>query len=113
MIRGIGVDMVSIERMRRVHDRSGDRFAKKILTSNELIKYNSVNDKVRFLSKCWAVKEATFKAQGDDRLDMLNDVEYDSPNVKICDQLSDRIHLSLSDDNGYVVAFVIMEYDEQ
>ena len=112
MIRGIGVDMVCVSRMRRVYDKNPERLAKKILTSNEYQKYNTVSDQVQFLAKCWAVKEATFKAYGDSRIDMLKDIEYDSPNVKVFG-CGGTTHLSLSDDNGYVVAFVVMEIENE
>jgi holo-[acyl-carrier protein] synthase len=108
MIAGIGVDMVSVARMRRSYERTrnSERLANKILTSTELVGYNDSTDKALYLAKCWAVKEATFKCLGFP-YDWLS-ISYVSPNV-IVEGVDGNFHLSLSDDNGYVIAFVIME----
>lgn len=106
MIQGIGVDMVSLARMRRVYERNSVRLAKKILTSAELQRYNDTSDKALFLAKCWAVKEATFKTLGF-AYEWLS-ISYESPDVKV-EGVEGNFHCSLSDDNGFVIAFVIWE----
>ena len=64
MIAGIGVDLATISRIEKVHQRFGDRFAKRILNSEEMPAYNSHHSPDRFLTKRFAVKEAAVKALG-------------------------------------------------
>ena len=62
MIFGIGTDMVEINRIKNIN--SIDRFAKKILSKNELNFFNSLKQekKITYLSKQFAGKEAVSKA---------------------------------------------------
>ena len=64
MIFGIGTDMVEINRIKNIN--SIDRFAKKILSKNELNFFNSLKQekKITYLSKQFAGKEAVSKAIG-------------------------------------------------
>ena len=109
MVIGLGCDLVSIERMRHHYT---EKLAKKILTSEEISGYNSANDKALYLAKCWAVKEATWKSLSDKKLDMLKDVSYVSPNVHVVGQDDIDFLVSLSDDNGFVMATVVAQKKE-
>ncbi|MGB4346728.1 MAG: holo-ACP synthase [Burkholderiaceae bacterium] len=69
MIFGIGTDILRIERVAAALSRHGDRFAEKILGTEELEKYHRRKDKVaarglRFLATRFAAKEAFSKAIG-------------------------------------------------
>ncbi|HSJ38979.1 MAG TPA: holo-ACP synthase [Planococcus sp. (in: firmicutes)] len=65
MITGIGLDIVELERIRRLDGKSA-KFRERILTANELTEYNllSANRKTEFLAGRFAVKEAFGKAKG-------------------------------------------------
>ena len=63
-IVGIGTDIVEISRIEAVIGRSGDRFAKRILSDAEWDAYRQHKQPVRFLAKRFAVKEAASKALG-------------------------------------------------
>lgn len=65
MIKGIGLDIVEINRIEKALSRSG-RFAMRILTEKELTIFNSLTDgrKVEFLAGRFAAKEAYAKANG-------------------------------------------------
>lgn len=106
MIVGIGCDLVSIERMRM---KFSERLANKVLTKLELVAYNDLEDKARYLAKCWAVKEATFKSLNDDSLDMLKSVTYISPDVYVDGHDDKSFFVSVSDDNGFAMATVVAE----
>ena len=56
----IGVDIVSINRIRTVFEKYGTRFTDQFLTESE--KGNKLT--AEYLAKCWAVKEASIKASG-------------------------------------------------
>lgn len=62
MLKGIGCDIVDIERIAGNHD-----LAKRVLTERELIVYNSVSGhrKDEYLAGRFAAKEAVFKAISD------------------------------------------------
>ena len=64
MIKGIGTDLVRTSRIANSLERFGERFAEKILASREMTDFKSSKDKVKFLSKRFAAKEAVAKALG-------------------------------------------------
>jgi holo-[acyl-carrier protein] synthase len=130
-IYGIGVDIVEVsritEKLRRSYNLGEEhKFAKKILTNSEFVLYlaiEKVSERARFVSKCWAVKEAFVKALGTGFTGDFHwgDIAYVSPgNVRPTVQLSDRahynslmknktIHLSVSDEITTVIAYVTIE----
>jgi len=126
-IYGIGVDIVEVARMEE--KISNDNFAKKLLTSSEYnvyISIETITERARFASKCWAVKEAFVKALGTGFTGdfQWGDITYSSPgNKRPSIQLSERayynslmkyktLHLSVSDEKMNVIAFVTIEEEE-
>ncbi|MFC0180421.1 holo-ACP synthase [Thorsellia kenyensis] len=123
-IFGIGSDIVEISRIKKTYDRFGDKFAKRILTDNEWQIYQTHADKIRFLAKRFAVKEAAAKALGlgirnglaFNQFGTVND-EFGKPSLqlfKTAQMLSEQLgittsHLTLSDEINYSIAFVIFE----
>jgi holo-[acyl-carrier protein] synthase len=126
MIHGIGVDIVEIDRFRKIVNRHGDKFAKKILAVNEYDTYLKSNNKETYLSKCWAVKEAFVKAMGTGFTGVYKktDIMYNSPGdsrptIDVSDEIASdvsmrniTINLSVSDETSNVVAFVVLEYQD-
>ncbi len=125
MIHGIGIDIVSVERIQENLTRYGSRFSERILSSNELEEFTANNFPARFLAKRFAAKEALAKALGTGFRDGMHlnqiTVAHDSegrPQLscegKISQVLSaNNIHhsyLSLSDENEYACAVVVLEY---
>jgi len=123
-IAGIGTDIVSISRIRQVHQRHSQRFAKRVLSPDEWAEFSTHFDPPIFLAKRFAVKEATAKALG---TGMRNGVCFTDISVthsslgqpqlrctgstrELMDNLGVReAHLSLSDETEYAVAFVVLE----
>lgn len=62
MILGLGIDVASIDRMRAVLDRHGDRMWTRILTPLEREALERRRDRATALSGRWAAKEAAVKA---------------------------------------------------
>jgi holo-[acyl-carrier protein] synthase len=124
MIVGIGVDLVSIERIERLLQRFGDAFAKKVLSDAELTEFEKQKHPARFLAKCFAAKEAAVKAlgQGFRKGMTLHDisVNYDEQGKPNLDwlgaakqqfvQKANQAHLSISDETDTAIAYVILEY---
>ena len=124
MIFGIGTDIVEVERIKNLS--SIIKFAKKILSQNELNIFNSLNEdqKVYFLSKQFAAKEAISKALGTGigreaslkNIEILRD-EKGKPFFNAINELSEylsnlgitKTHVSLSDEINYAIAMVILE----
>ncbi len=124
MIFGIGTDMVSIDRIAAVHDRYGERFARRIMRSEELDAYRAHNDKNRLLAKRFAVKEAAVKALGTGEREgvLLKDfaithsalgkpqLNISGEAARLCQSFGICAHhVSLSDEQNSVIAFVILE----
>ena len=64
MIRGVGVDVVEIERVRRALQRWPSRFSARVLHPRERALYARQRDPGAFLARQWALKEAVAKALG-------------------------------------------------
>jgi holo-[acyl-carrier protein] synthase len=124
MIYGIGTDLVAVARMTELHARFGTRLAERILAGAELADYAGARDKDRLLAKRFAAKEALAKALGTGLrapVSLTNIiVEHDDhgrPGFSFAPDLqawlsARRIattHLSISDEQGHAVAFVIAE----
>lgn len=103
MIKGIGVDLLSINRI-------NFKIAKKVLSIEEKEIFDSIdneNIKREYLAERFAVKEALFKADNQyfnyDKITILND-ETGKPYLKDINGL-----VSIAHDNGMVCAFVVLK----
>lgn len=119
----IGTDIVNIDRIGQVLDQQGDRFLRRILTSAEQSEYQRRGKPLKFLANRFAGKEAIAKALGTgiaqgvtfQGIEILPD-EHGAP----CAQLhgvalekqqalgATRVHISLADEQEYVVAFAVI-----
>jgi len=64
-IKGIGIDLVEIDRLNRAHQRWGSRLERRVLSGEEtLIRKKSKKQYLTYLAGRFAVKEAIFKALG-------------------------------------------------
>jgi holo-[acyl-carrier protein] synthase len=124
MIIGTGVDIVEIERLRKIIDRLKDRFIVRVFTAGEQ-KYcrNHRNPLPHFAAR-FAAKEAVFKALGTGWAKGVTwlDVDVrregqDAPTIVLhgeAQRLSaskgvHKVHLSLSHSEQWAVAMVILE----
>lgn len=118
---GIGIDIVELKRVNQIYLKYGEKFAKKILSNSELENFKISNNKISFLAKRFAAKEAVGKALG---IGILNGVllknifvTHDSlgkPSIKINNikklksHLNKVIYISISDEKKYAVANAII-----
>ena len=124
MIVGIGTDVVSIERIQGVLDRHGERFVKRVLTPAERARFARTKLKASHLAKRWAAKEAFSKAIGTgihapftwQSITVGRDPRGKPlviPSPEMARHLESmgvtRSHVSLTDDAGVAVAFVVLE----
>ncbi len=125
MIVGIGTDIASIPRVEAAWKRSGERFARRILTETEYAVFEQRNCSVSYLASRFAAKEAASKALGTgigkvsfQELEVSN-MESGAPvltfsGAALTLQLAKgivRLHISLSDEKDYAQAFVVLEAD--
>jgi holo-[acyl-carrier protein] synthase len=127
MIFGIGTDIISVARIEAAVQRHGDAFAKRILSTHELVELTEHAHPARFLAKRFAAKEAFAKATGQglrhpislQRITVSHDA-LGKPIFVFDELLAEHLtklgivrhHLSLSDEKDTAVAFVILEGKE-
>ena len=124
MIQGIGTDIVSIDRIERALERFGARFVHRILTPEERVRFERTRAKASHLAKRFAAKEAFSKAIGTGihapfrwhSIAVRRDPRGKPglvPNAEMARYLEGRgitsSHVSLTDDAGVAVAFVVLE----
>ncbi|MBI4611930.1 MAG: holo-ACP synthase [Candidatus Rokubacteria bacterium] len=63
-VKGLGVDLVAVGRMRRVVERWDQRFLRRVFTQDELDYCFKRRDPIPHLAARFAAKEATLKALG-------------------------------------------------
>jgi holo-[acyl-carrier protein] synthase len=62
MRRGIGIDIVEIDHMREIMNRSGIIFLKRVFTEDEILYGCAAENPVNYFASSFAMKEAVFKA---------------------------------------------------
>ena len=126
MIVGIGTDVVSIARIQGVLDRHGERFVNRVLTPEERTRFDKTKAKASHLAKRWAAKEAFSKAIGTgihapftwQSISVGRDPKGKPlviPSAAMAVHLKEMgvvsSHVSLTDDAGVAIAFVVLEGD--
>ncbi len=125
MIYSIGHDIVENIRIAKIIAKYGQRFINRVLSKEEREQLIVRQDKVKFIAKRFAAKEAFAKACGTGLRSpilmpsiIINNNELGKPifnfNNEIMRWLKDRkinfCHLSLSDETNLSSAFVVLEY---
>lgn len=122
MIYGIGIDIVRIERMKRVVGKWGKRFLERVFTEDEISYCYAKKEPYLSLAVRFAAKEALIKAIGPVSPVSLTDieivnVEMGKPILRVKGKLESilkeklikKAHLSLSHEHEYGVACVVLE----
>jgi holo-[acyl-carrier protein] synthase len=127
MIRGVGIDLVEIERLQHALERHGDRFARRILAEQEWSEFSELKPtlQARFLAKRFSVKEAFSKALGTglgrgfgfqdislghDRLG--KPILFWSERVsQVVDMTALQAHVSVTDERTHAASVVVLERD--
>ena len=123
-IVGNGVDIIENRRIKKSLKIKG--FINRVFTQKEINKSKKLNDKVNFLAKRFAAKEAFVKALGEgfrnnvnfNDIEILND-KKGRPLINVSQNIKKilkkkfklnkyKIFLSLSDERKYSIAYVII-----
>ncbi|MGR3753776.1 holo-ACP synthase [Edwardsiella anguillarum] len=123
-IVGLGTDIVEIVRIAAVVERSGDQLARRVLSPAEWQQYLTHAQRVRYLAKRFAVKEAAAKALGTGirhglafaQFEVANDA-LGKPRLILHGRAAElaaelgiaSLHVSLADERRYACATVIAE----
>ncbi|WP_044026137.1 holo-ACP synthase [Candidatus Blochmanniella vafra] len=118
------MDIIEIDRIKKIIVRSGDKLAQRILSKLELEIYYQKKNSVYFLSKRFVAKEAASKAFGTgmkqgiafNQFEIFND-DYGQPGLRFFScaaQLAERLalkktYVTLTDTRVYACAVVILE----
>lgn len=119
MITGTGIDIVNIERIKKLLDEHGDRFIAKILSPDERSSIPEVR-KDEYIAGRFAAKEALAKATDKQftltNVSVINDSKgkpFFAGDFFASELAGSRVHLSITHDTGYAAAFVIIEYPDE
>lgn len=124
MIYGIGVDVLEPQRVKRLLERYGERFARRVLTEDEWPGYQRSRRPMQFVANRFAAKEAFSKAMGTGfrypvTLGQINVLQnprgkpelfFRSDLQRLVD--AERIvgsHVTISDEGSMVCAVVVLE----
>lgn len=122
-IFGIGTDLMRISRIEAVWQRHHRRFPERLLHPRELEQFQRSGRQANFLAKSWAVKEAFGKALGTGVRGYANPEvgvargALGRPELVYSERMRAHLstlgiahgHVSISDEDGMVSAFVILE----
>lgn len=124
MIYGVGTDLIEVQRVARVLERYGERFARRILCEPELERFRAHRQPVAYLAKRFAAKEAFTKALGTGIHAPANwhgvwvsnlrsgkpVLEYSPALAALLEKRGiTRSHVSITDERGMAAATVILE----
>jgi holo-[acyl-carrier protein] synthase len=123
-VRGIGIDVVQVQRLVSSLERFGKRMEARLFTEGELAYCSSHKDPTPHLAARFAAKEATFKALGTGwgggvgwkQVEVLQpggqrpELKLTGAALKRLGELgATRTHLSLTHDGGMAIASVVIE----
>jgi holo-[acyl-carrier protein] synthase len=121
MVRGIGIDIIEIHRIRKSVESIGNRFLEKVFTASEITYCDAKAHRYQHYAARFAAKEAMSKAlslgwTGEFRwkdVEISNDVSG-QPHVTLHGMLRARlagatVMLSMSHSESHVVAMVMIE----
>ena len=119
----VGTDILEVDRMRKVLDRMGDKFARRILRPDEWQAFSDSAQPHRLLAKRFAAKEAVAKTLGtgigrgvswqDICIRHTDDgapqVELSGGALDVARRLGGEwVAISIADEREYVVAFAVL-----
>ncbi|MCW5197672.1 holo-ACP synthase [Buchnera aphidicola] len=123
-IIGIGIDILRINRIKKIFNLYKENFLKKILSKKEFFFYNQSIRKIKFLTRSFVIKEATCKALGtgiQNKISFKNiEIYYNQKKQLRINYLKhalykknklgiNKSHISFTDEKKYAQAIVILE----
>jgi len=124
-IHGVGTDIVRTDRIKQAVEKWEEKFLNRIFTSGEISFSYKKKDPYQSLSARFAAKEAFIKAVGSPfqvsfaEIEIINNPSG-KPDICLIGRVRDffnqnqlgKIHLSISHEREYAIAFVLIEGKE-
>ncbi len=123
-ILGLGIDITNIKRFKKMSPLLIKKLSQKILTKLEFKKYKKEKNKILFLARSFASKEAAAKAIGTgiqkkiyfNNFEILHN-KYGKPKIHFLKNAAKifkkkgakKIHISITDEKKYIISIVIIE----
>ncbi|BAL80690.1 holo-ACP synthase [Caldisericum exile] len=106
MVKGVGIDIVSVKRIEKILNTYGYRFIKRILSDSELKELEKKGNTAEFLAGRFAVKEAITKTL--DKATPFNQIEiiYNENSKPMVRNFPD-IFISISHEKDFAIAVAI------
>ncbi|QKY71205.1 holo-ACP synthase [Lentibacillus sp. CBA3610] len=118
MIKGIGIDIIELNRIHDSIQRHDKRLADRILTHAEKACFETLTNerrRVEYLAGRFAAKEAFSKAAGSGigklsfkNMEIMSDT-YGAPKMNVAGYEDRRIFISITHSKDYAVAQVVLE----
>lgn len=123
-IIGIGIDILKIERIKKIFYLYKKKFLKKILSKKEYYLYKKSARKIKFLIRSFVIKEAISKAMGTGMKNGISfkniEIYYNKKKQLKINYLNSALnkanilgiqksHISFTDEKKYAQAIVILE----
>lgn len=131
MILGLGIDIVDVERVKKIYDTHGIRFIKKIFSKNEINNFSLINNyelKILRIASRFAAKEAAIKSIPSKRKFSFSDFEIakhssGKPKLKLTKNSFSKVRkikglekakfdLSLSHEKKFAIAIVTLSKEK-
>ena len=129
MIIGLGSDIIDNRRIKKILDRFGMKFKNRCFSNNEILNSKNIFHQENYFAKRFAAKEACAKALGTgfSKGVFMKDIEvtnneFGKPSILLHNKalsklnkltkLRNKIEVSLSDEDHYSIANVIIFNDE-
>lgn len=123
-IIGIGCDIICLKRIQKIVNKFKKKFSKRILSNNELKELCNTKDKINFIAKRFAAKEAVLKCLGTGLKNNigfkhfeLSHNNFGKPKLVFLKQAKyiltkyniTAVHVSISDEKNCIFVVVILE----
>jgi len=120
---GIGTDIIEIARITQMKTKAREKLAQRVLTAQELMQYQNLQESPAFLAKRWAAKEAASKALGRGIADGISFQHFEISSLAsgqpiltlsaraltIAQELgASSWHITIADEKHYATAFVVL-----
>ena len=111
-MKNIGIDIISIDRIKNVYYRYSDKFLEKILTKDEIDvikRIKNENRKIEKLAGIFAVKEAVIKCFNQKLSFKDIEIYYNELGKPFCKVIDKKVLVSISHEKKYAVAIAMLE----
>lgn len=107
----IGIDVVKVDRVKKLYDKFGDKFLKKIFNEEEIAYISSKSHKVETIASMFSMKESTSKALGSGIREGLGfkdiKIHHDELGAPVVFVRNKKINISATHDGGFAITVAL------